>query len=517
VGREFAVASSGITLPDWVSGPVDVLFDGERIWSFNPARDARRRGDHQLVPWPQPLRPYLEGVTEASLVSHVDGESLFSTEARFGKGTSERIRLVDPEGHPLALDKGGRLQRTFSNTGAATREQIVDAVDRVLRDLREECELDAYLSYGCLLGAVRDGHMIGHDSDADVSYISKYTHPFDIIRESYRAYRVMRRRGWRVVRMSGADFKVWVPLPDGRRCGIDVFGSFHIGEYFHVMGSLRGHLDRSVVLPLGTVTLEGRELPAPHRPEEFLEFTYGPGWRVPDPAFHFDHDRAVVRRMDAWFRAARRRYRLWHDFYKSRQATKVPTEPSRFACWAQERLPAGAHVLDAGCGNGRDAVWLAAQGHPVVGLDFAGTHRPFVQRLAKEHDVKVRHQALNFENLRAVLISGARLAFDEHTHEVYARGLLDALSDDARANFWRWASMVQRRGGRTYVEFRTPASRKERKLFGPHYRQFLDPADVVREIEERGGHVTEQVIGRDLAPLGFENPEICRLVVRWQQ
>ena len=35
---------------------------------------------------------------------------------------------------------------------------------------------------------------------------------------------------------------------------------------------------------------------APARPEEVLAFTYGPAWRVPDPAFHFDHDPVDVRR-----------------------------------------------------------------------------------------------------------------------------------------------------------------------------------------------------------------------------
>ena len=44
-----------------------------------------------------------------------------------------------------------------------------------MHDLTEECGLDTYLMYGCLLGAIRDGHMIGHDSDADVAYLSAST------------------------------------------------------------------------------------------------------------------------------------------------------------------------------------------------------------------------------------------------------------------------------------------------------------------------------------------------------
>ena len=254
------------------------------------------------VSWPKTLVHHLDGLADVELVDHVSRDVLHTQAVQFGTG-DRRVSVVDADGNPLAVDKGGRLQRDFSNTEVSARDEIMDALEQVLRDLTDACGLDAYLMYGCLLGAIRDGHMIGHDSDADVAYLSKYHHPFDIIRECTAATRKMRALGWKVVRMSGANFKVWVPLPDGRRCGIDVFGSFHIGERFFVTGSLTGTLDRSALLPFGTVTLEGREIVAPARPEEVLAFTYGPEWRVPDPAFHFDHDPVDVRRMDAWFRS----------------------------------------------------------------------------------------------------------------------------------------------------------------------------------------------------------------------
>jgi hypothetical protein len=87
----------------------------------------------------------------------------------------------------------------------------------------------------------------------------------------------MRRRGWKVVRMSAANFKVWAPLPNGKRAGVDVFGSFYIGDHFHVMATLRGRLDRDRVTPSGSIDLEGVELPASRDVEAFLAFTYGPG------------------------------------------------------------------------------------------------------------------------------------------------------------------------------------------------------------------------------------------------
>jgi hypothetical protein len=520
VTRGIIVSAEGLTVPASLSGAVDVVLDGQRVWSFNPDRDGRPEGDrHRLsVPWPAALTPHLDGFADVELVEHVSREVLHSQTVHFGDRT-DRVRVVDDDGNPLAVDKGGRLQRDFSNTDLSAREDIMDALEKVLHDLALECGLDAYLMYGCLLGAVRDGHMIGHDSDADVAYLSRHHHPFDIIRECTAVTRRMRRLGWQVVRMSGANFKVWVPLPDGRRCGIDVFGSFHIGGRFYVTGSLTGTLDPSALLPFGTVTLEGREIVAPARPDEVLAFTYGPGWRVPDPAFHFDHDPVDVRRMDAWFRGPRRRLRFWHDFYKGPDSARVPTAPSLFARWVQEwleeRRDGPTRVLDVGAGTGRDSVIFAGAGHPVTALDFSTYGMRRTRDLRAVQPARVTTRWLNLEDLRSVLVTGARFAHQEGSREVYARGLLDTLGPSGRDNFWRFASMVQRRGGETFLEFRTPRSRGEPTFFGAHSRTFLDPEAVTVEIETAGGRVVHCETGRDLAPLGQENPHICRIVARW--
>jgi len=43
---------------------------------------------------------------------------------------------------------------------------------------------------------------------------------------------------------------------------------------------------RDMLYPLSTETWEGMTLPAPHDPEAFLEFRYGPDWRTPVMANH---------------------------------------------------------------------------------------------------------------------------------------------------------------------------------------------------------------------------------------
>lgn len=522
VRRRTSVDDRGIKLPRAKAVasdvPLDVRFGAHRVWSFTTGHDGRRSVTGIEVAWPAGLKARLHGVAHVTVVPHAGGEPLFAGDVGFGSSTG-RLDLVDDAGHPLSLDKGGRLQRTFDRMDDGAVRDLVQASHKVLVDLVEECGLDAYLSYGCLLGAVRDGRMIGHDSDVDLAWLSRHTHPFDIVRESRAAERTMRQRGWRVVRMSAANFKVWVPLSTGKRAGVDVFGSFHIGEHFHITGSLRGTLPRSSIMPFGAVTLEGVEFPAPRDVEAFLAYTYGPTWSVPDPAFHFEHPEEHTRIMSGWWRGSRTRLHHWQSFYSSPDADRVPREPSAFASWVADRIEAGSRVVELGSGTGRDAFWLADQGFAVTASDYCGaarkTARATDETRRAQGKAPVRFATINLEAPYNLLTRGARLAHEPGAKHVYARLLVDALSPQARPGLWRFCSMVGRSGGRTFLEFRTDANLGEPTFFGPHARTRADPDEVAAEIGAYGGRILERVEGRDLARLGSENPVVCRMEVSW--
>jgi hypothetical protein len=392
----------------------------------------------------------------------------------------------------------------------------VTAAREVLDDLVEVVGLDAYLCYGGLLGAVRDGAMIGHDSDVDLAWLSQYTHPFDIIRESRRAERQLRDRGWRVVRMSAADFKVWAPLPNGTRAGVDVFGSFYIGDHFHLMATLRGKLDRDRIWPFGSIDLEGVTFPAPRDVDAFLAFTYGPGWKVPDPAFHFTHSPENIKRMAQWWRGARLRLWYWAAFYESPKVARVPAEPSLFAPWVADRIEPGARVVELGSGTGRDAIWLAEQGFQVTPSDYAGGARGIIRRRLRRGGLRLPVKGYNLEAPYSYLTQGAKLAHQPGVKHVYARLLIDALAPTGRDGLWRFCSMVCRSGGHTFLEFRTVRNQATTTPPRDSGIRTLAPVPVIEaEIAKHGGTVVTKTVGRNLAPLGRENPLVCRLEVSW--
>ena len=303
--------------------PLVLRIDGRYVWAFTPARDGRAHRGGILVEWPRVLRPFLDGRAQMTVEDAAGERVLLDAQVRLGSGEGA-IEVVDRQGRPVAVDKVGHLCRAFVSTDDSIRDEILAGTQRALTDLTEACGLDAYLNYGALLGAVRDGAMIAHDSDTDVCYLSRQTSPADLILESYRVERTMRARGWRLLRMSGGDLKLLLPLGDGRICHIDIFVAFRVEGTFYQLGNRSGQLPESAILPLSTIELHGVTFPAPARPEEMLAFVYGPGWRVPDPAFKYADPVAGIRRLDGWLRGFRDRMGAWSEFHQGPVARRIP-------------------------------------------------------------------------------------------------------------------------------------------------------------------------------------------------
>lgn len=509
------ISDEALHLPtDW-DEVLDVCVGGHRVWSIsppsrNPVTELRR------VPWPPALRPFLTGKARLTIREHVSTRVLLDRDHWFGTGEGE-VRVVNDAGQPLSVDKDGRLQCAFSAGSTAVVDSLLDNVEALLRDLRDEGGVQAFLAFGGLLGAVREGKLIGHDSDADVGYLSACTHPLDVIRESFQLQRVLRRRGYTIRRWSAASFKVRFRDADGLSRGIDVFGGFIVNDLFHLMPNVRTPLPRSALVPLGEVTLHGRQLPAPANPETLLAATYGEGWRVPDPSFKFQPPASARRRLTGWMRGLKEHNRYWESFYSGQRSAAVPDQPSAFAQWVHDREPTSRRIVDIGFGTARDALWFAGLGYQVHGLEYARAAVEHARETATTAGVPATFEVFNLYDLRQVLATGARLAQDRTPKTLYGRFLLHALEDDGRHNLWRLAQMALRAGGRLYLEFRTGKDADAEHEFGEHFRRYLSPDTVVDEIESRGGHIEYREEDHGLAVYKNEDPHVCRIVVRWRQ
>jgi SAM-dependent methyltransferase len=283
------------------------------------------------------------------------------------------------------------------------------------------------------------------------------------------------------------------------------------------MGEIRTPFLREWVFPLGTVTLEGRELPAPADTDRFLTATYGAGWRVPDPAYRFMTPPSTSRRLNGWFRGTRVRREAWDRTYSRLPSTPPVVEPSSFARWVR-RLERGAppRVVDIGCGRGVDDLWFAREGASVIGLDYALRGSEPVARLAALEGVDLELRSMNLCELRSVLCEGARLARLPGRTVVTARNVAEATDRVGRAHLWRACEMMLSGGGRLYLELLL-SSRRDGDTFAR--REHLHPLPmgrVVAELEGRGATVVARRHAHESGPDGTGH-RIGRLVVEWRR
>ena len=497
---------------------LDVLFDGRRVWSFWLHRDGEAQGDGSvLVDWPRSLRKYLDGHARLSVVVHGEDAPVFDEELSFGSSAG-RIAVVDAQGNELATDKSNKLVKTFATRSPAHVAPLLDAVAEVLAALKE-AGVDAFLAYGTALGAVREGKLIGHDSDADLGYVSEHTHPVDVMRESFRLQARLSEMGYPTFRYSGAAFKVSVREGDGSLRGLDVFGGFMHDGHLHLMGEIRVPFRRDWIFPLGTATLEGRPFPVPNNTDRFLAATYGDAWRTPDPAFHFETPPSTYRRLNGWFRGIRVNRGLWDSLY-NKAGEPTDLEPSGLARWVLEREGGVADFVDLGCGFGVDAWWMATQGARSTGFDRSPKAYAALAARAEREGLDVRFRTLNLLEMRSVLSAGALVAARPGPRTVMARHLVDAVDARARENLWRVVGMALRDGGSLHLEFL--ARRGDDRYAARHHVKARPAGLIARELTAAGATIShrESLLASEPAgtgPQGTNPSKICRMVATWER
>ncbi|HYH35007.1 MAG TPA: LicD family protein [Nocardioides sp.] len=439
----------GLWLPVGTTGDGAVSFDGRTIWRFDAEQDADGKG---LVPWPMMLRRWLNGVSH--LVVTVDDRPHDLGEFRMGPST-ERMSFVDRHGIAIVVDKWGLAQRPFSARGEEVVTFLAGEVLRMAETVEAACGVRLWMAFGTLLGAMRSGTAIPHDSDIDLAYLSDRETPAEMITELLTVQRALSAAGYKVIPKTGSFVTVVVTAPDGAPVTVDVYTCFHAFGKFFATATLRTELPREAIVPLRTLPFAGHELPAPADPDRVLAASYGARWRTPDPGFRHEPTTDVVNRFEGWFGNFMRQRRDWEAYWRRHRRALDP-DGSDFLDWVLPQLPPGGTVLDVAAGRAIETWALAQAGHRVWWLDYARDAWLLVKRQTAEKGLedRVTIELVNFYDLRDSITAAALVARRApRPRTAFAQHALDAMPPPARSNLWPFLRTVLRGGGRMYAEF----------------------------------------------------------------
>lgn len=418
---------------------IDVLFDGRRVWSTRMEPESRGR-----IEWPDAMKPYLVGRTEVSVRDAASGDVIATREVAF-RGGDGRIDLRDSTGRPLAMNKWDRLGPVFEGGAEALRERLLAHAAEIV-ETAEAAGFTVYIVGGSLLGYMRSGSLLPHDDDIDLAFLSPHSDPSDIALDGYRLERALVAEGHTVVRHSLAHLEIDFFDEHGHvEHYVDIFTGYFRDGLYHQPFALRGpEVVRDDLVPVQRVDVDGVALPAPARPEAWLEYAYGPNWLIPDPSFKFETSRWTRRRFENSFGVFNRARVFWEKRYLGYDGVQPTPSESGALQRFLDAVPAGAPVLDLGCGSGERTNLIARAGHQVLGVDFS--HEALSIAAANASD-GARFAYVNINDRHDLFGLGAQLLATGEVWYVHVDDVVHGLTRANRQNLFDFLRLVLRGGG----------------------------------------------------------------------
>lgn len=469
---------------------VDVSVGGHRVWSCT--LETGRRS----LPWPPALKERLHGVAKAHIRDSVTHDTLwFGTVSWPGDGSPN---LMDERGRGLRVDKWERLSPSF-DSGADVRPDVAASAAAVLDSLTDY-GLPAFIVGGTLLGAVREGSILPHDDDADLAYLSRYSHPADLINENHDLHRHLIKHGFEVVRHSWSHLQI---TDEKRGFYVDIFTAFYRDGWFHEPIHVRARGLGDAILPLRTLSLHGVDLAAPNDPDAWLTACYGPSWRRPDPSFVFMTPPETRRRFDAWFGSFHMGINNWTRRYAEGRSGHETDVIRRHVIRAADM------VVDLGSGGGEDLAAYRAAGLDARGVDAVAA-APSV--IAGEVRVNLVDRLPAFEFFRRALRtapSNSRLVFS-------ANHLLACQDPRGRATLLHLFAFALRQGARVLTadyeqlgRYRPDAPRTWHLEWTTRVKE-AERAGLICKLLERTESVDEDGVRRMVSVVEYKQKENAR-------
>lgn len=197
----------------------------------------------------------------------------------------------------------------------------------------------------------------------------------------------------------------------------------------------------------------------------------------------------------------------WNRYYQNKVCS---TLPSPFAQYVSTLVEPGKTLVDLGCGNGRDAVYLAGQGLNVVGMDLSASA---IEMLEAQHIPNAR------------FVCGDFISNPTHTpgcyDYAYSRFTIHAINPKQEVMLLQAMYQALKPGGKFFIEVRSvhdPLYGKgqpvERNAFfyDNHYRRFIVLGELTHSLEQCGFRVEYAKEQTGFAPYGNDDPPVIRIV-----
>lgn len=200
----------------------------------------------------------------------------------------------------------------------------------------------------------------------------------------------------------------------------------------------------------------------------------------------------------------------WNKFYTKKSNHSMIASP--FAQWVLPWLHKNKckKILEIGCGNGRDSIFLAKNGMSVLGIDMADYSIDYLKKNYSEQNISFEaHDFTIYKN---------PAAFDA----VYSRFVLHAIDEDGELETIKNTYINLKKNGLFFIEARSIKDKMFEKSvkisknegFTDHYRRFMDINITEKRLIKAGFEIIFKTESIGLAVYKNEDPMIVRFIAQ---
>lgn len=205
------------------------------------------------------------------------------------------------------------------------------------------------------------------------------------------------------------------------------------------------------------------------------------------------------------------RDKAYWNLYYSGLAEKL-AEPSQFARDILPMLTPGKHLLELGCGNGRDSLYFLKNGIRVTGVDASDIAIDLLNQLTKEND-NALFVCDNFVK--------CKILYQLKYEYIYSRFTLHSINAEQEDELLCNIQDGLASGGMLFIEARTTKDEifgkgsevgKDAYFYDGHYRRFINVKEFRGKLEALGFHVVSLEERNGFSKMIESDPVLMRCI-----
>lgn len=205
----------------------------------------------------------------------------------------------------------------------------------------------------------------------------------------------------------------------------------------------------------------------------------------------------------------------WNEYYKK---NFEPTNHSTFAEFISPYLKNNSLLVELGCGNGRDSIYLSKKTN-VIGVDQIEDEIFYLNEKFKNENIEfIAGDFTNLENATGY----NKEVLSNNINYIYSRFTFHSINEKKEDNTLNWIETTLKKDGMFFLEARSikdPMFKKGKNLsenenFTTHYRRYMDLDKIIQKLESRNFEVIFKIEDKNLAKHKDDNPYVIRIIAK---